>query len=151
VGKARHKHRTEPGGPPCPRCSTAMVRIVRTHVGRSQHRQPFYFRFWYRCLVPTCATKNVMPARDRSAVHWNVAPFPIEQYFSGERRRERPERARSGGTIAVGILTEPAITTPHSVGTGRDASDASCPFDLPETSGDIVLETLDQNDTVNWK
>jgi hypothetical protein len=136
VGKACFRHRTDQeAGPSCPRCREPMTKVTRSVVSAKQHRAKFYFRYWYRCTNEQCTTSLVMPFDDPDAVVWHCKPFPLGKYFSGERRRAKRGRTRSN---------EAVITTPRRVGPGSDASEDSCPFDLPETSGDIALETLDK-------
>jgi hypothetical protein len=62
---------------------------VRTVVGRKQHRQPFYYRWWWRCLHRDCPTTLVMPGDVEDAIKWNVKPFPLEKYFRKPEPRSR--------------------------------------------------------------
>jgi hypothetical protein len=70
AGKRRAKalakwQRTACEGIACPRCGE--LTQVRTHdaITPRLKRQPFYFRQWYACLNPACATTTIMRDEDK--------------------------------------------------------------------------------------
>jgi hypothetical protein len=94
-----------------------LSRIDRVDVGAKQHRQPFYFRFWYRCDNASCATKLVMPVETPAAITWNVEPFPLRKDWRRDRR-DRPHHAEPS----------PSGVTPRREGPPPDPADSSPPW-----------------------
>jgi hypothetical protein len=114
-----------------------LARIDRADVGAKQHRQPFYFKFWFRCDQPDCSTRLVMPIENSAAIAWNVEPFPLRKDWRRDQR-DRPHRDQrtlvrtNVAPSALGRVIPPQFTgvTRQREGPPPDPADSSCPFDL---------------------
>jgi hypothetical protein len=99
-----------------------LTRIDRAGLGERQRRAKWYFKRWYRCDDPSCATKLVMIVEE-GAIGWNVKPWPLERIREWQRRnkaaRHPPPRSRD---IALETLDQ------MNAERAADPSDSSPPW-----------------------
>ena len=83
-------------GENCPRCGQPTLIMEHTKITERHHRQPFYYKRWFRCTTKGCKTDLIMLPQYRVFRHPK-----IEEWY---RKKEQD------GPIWKGKRSEPVIS-----------------------------------------